>query len=175
MLPMIYMSLIDDEDLPAFRELYEKYKHKVYHTAFDILGTEALAEACVSETFFKVAIYFQTVKALKPNHQLKYIIVCGKNTALNMAQKERPNIVINKFDNEVYFSDDSYNKYDEVCWKECIAKMNKTDIEILYLRLVMELDYKQISNMLSISSEAARTRAYNAKNNLRKLILNEEA
>ena len=36
MLPMIYMSIVDDEDIPAFERIYEECKDKAYMTAFDI-------------------------------------------------------------------------------------------------------------------------------------------
>ena len=76
MLPMIYMSLIDDEeDKKAFEKLYNKYKNKAYLGAMDFLNNSSLAEECVSETFLSIAKNFQIVNNLKPNKQLKYIVI----------------------------------------------------------------------------------------------------
>ena len=38
MLPMIYMSVIDDDDVPDFEKIYKKNRDKAYMTAFNILA-----------------------------------------------------------------------------------------------------------------------------------------
>ena len=40
MLPMIYMALVDESDLPDFEQLYIKYKQQLYRVAFSILHNE---------------------------------------------------------------------------------------------------------------------------------------
>ena len=174
MLPMIYMALVDDDDLPQFEELYEKYRQKAYYAAFDILHNEALAEECVSEAFLAVARNFKKVNKLEPHKQLKYVVICSENSAKNKIKKEKVNIKTEEYDDE-FFTDESYDEYDMLFWKECIRKLNKTDMEILYLRCILQLDYKQISRSLNISNAAARARFCAAKNNLRKIIRKEDS
>ena len=51
MLPMIYMALVDDDDLPQFEELYEKYRQEAYYSAFNILHNEALVNALIHRDY----------------------------------------------------------------------------------------------------------------------------
>ena len=170
MLPMIYMALVDDEDIPAFEKLYNENKSKAYYCAFDILNNQALAEECVSDAFFAVARNFKKVKELEPHKQVKYIVICCENNARNKMKKEKISTQTEEYDDEEYFTDEGYAEYDMVCWRECLKKLSQTDMEILYLRCVLQLDYKTISKSLGISSEAARARAFAARNNLKAIL-----
>ena len=174
MLPMMYMALVDDEEIPAFEKMYIECNQKAYYVAYDILHNEALAEECVSEAFLAVARNFKKVNNLEPHKQLKYVVICSENSAKDKIKKEKVNVKTEEFDDEV-FTDESYDKYDMLYWKECIRKLNKTDMEILYLRCILQLDYKEICKSLNISNAAARTRFCAAKNNLRKIIRKEDS
>ena len=48
-LPMVYMALVDDEDLPAFDEMYERTHKKLYSIAFDILNDHQLCHVITSD------------------------------------------------------------------------------------------------------------------------------
>lgn len=174
MLPMITMALVEEPDMQAFEKLYRTYRQKAYYAAFDVLNNEALAEECVSEAFLAVAKNFQIVNKLEPNKQLRYIVICSRNYAVNMLKKEKPNTVSKQYDDEEYFADDSCFEYDMLYWKESLNKLNKTDKDILYLRCILQLDYKTISKTLNISYEAARARVFAARNNLKKIMEKED-
>lgn len=175
MLPMIYMAIVDDDDIPAFEKLYNKYKHKAYLVAMDFLNNTVLAEDCVSEAFIAIARNFQIVNKLEPNKQLKYVVICIKNTAKDILKKEKINLNTEEYDDESYFTDSSYSEYSLVDWKECLKRLNQTDMDILYLRCVLRLEYKEICQMLGISHSAARGRVFAAKANLRKLLGKEDS
>lgn len=173
MLPMLYMAMIDDDRVPAFELFYNTYKSKAYHVAHDILNNESLAEECVSETFLSIAKSFQIVYNLNANKQLRYVVISIRNTALNMLKKEKSTMTADIYDDE-FLTDTQDAGYDIVYWKQCLRKLKKTDIEILYLRCILQLEYKQIGKMLGISSGAARTRVHIAKTNLKSIIDMEE-
>ncbi len=174
MLPMMYMALVDDEEIPAFEKLYSECSQKAYHAAFDILHNEALAEECVSEAFLAAARNFKKINKLEPHKQLKYVVICSENSAKDKINKERINVKTEEYDDE-FFTDESYSEYDMVYWSECLKKLNKTDMQILYLRCVLQLDYKQICKSLNISYDAARARVSAARNNLKKIIEKEDS
>ena len=174
MLPMMYMALVDDEEIPAFEKLYIECNQKAYYVAYDILHNEALAEECVSEAFLAVARNFKKVNKLEPHKQLKYVVICSENSAKDKLKKEKINVKTEEYDDE-FFIDENYSEYDIVYWSECLKKLNKTDMEILYLRCILQLDYKEICKSLNISYEAARARVSAAKNNLRKIIEKEDS
>ena len=61
MLPIIFLDLVDEEDLPDFEKLYNEQKMRAYKIAFNLLKNESLAEDCVSEAFLSIAKNFKTV------------------------------------------------------------------------------------------------------------------
>ena len=55
MLPMIYMALVDDEDLPKFEQLYKNYRQQLYAIAYSILNNEQDAEDAVQTAYINIA------------------------------------------------------------------------------------------------------------------------
>jgi len=174
LLPIMYMALVDDDDLPSFETLYEKHKQKAYLTAFAILKNESLAEDCVSETFLSIAKNFHNVNKLNSYEQQKYIFISIRNRALNILTKEKEHLTDIAYDDEIYFHDEQYSSYDLSDWKESISRLNKTDKDILYLISILGMSYKDAATALGISYAATKQRFWTAKSNLRKLILGED-
>ena len=176
MLPMVYMALIDDEkDKKAFEKLYKQYRNKAYLVAMDCLNNNALAEECVSEAFLSIAKNFQIVNNLEPNKQLKYIVISIRNTSKDILKKEKQRLNTEEYDDDSFFTEDSFSEYSIVDWSDSIKKLSQTDKDILYLRCIMQLDYKAISKMLGISQGAARVRVFTARENLKKLLGKEDS
>ena len=176
MIPMMYMELIDDEeDKKAFEKLYKKHRNKAFLVAMDCLNNIALAEECVSETFLSIAKNFQTVNKLESNKQIKYIVISIRNTAKDALKKEKINLNTEEYNDENYYLEDSYSEFDIIAWRSCISQLSQTDKDILYLRCILNLDYKEISKILGISQGAARARAFAAKENLKKLLEKEDS
>lgn len=173
MIPMMYMSLVDEEELPSFENLYEKHKQKAYLTAYDILKNESLAEECVSEAFLSIAKNFHNVNKLNSYEQQKYIVISIRNRAFNILAKEKEHLSDIAYNDEINFSDDNYSGFDLSDWKDSISRLNKTDKDILYLISILGMSYKDAAKALGISHAAAKQRFWTAKNNLRKLILEE--
>ena len=90
MLPMIYMALVDDEDLPAFESLYENNKDGAFKSANKILQNDALSEECVQEVFLAIAKNFKTISNRDAQEQVKYLYICIRNRAYNIIEKEKP-------------------------------------------------------------------------------------
>ena len=173
MLPIIYMSIVEDEDIPAFKKIYEKYKDKAYMTAFDILGDSALAEDCVSEVFLSIAKNFKKVNILKPYEIVRYIVISSKNRAYDIVRKERKYKEHELLNEDIYPDDNSLSEINIALWKEVIKGLKPTDRDILYLKLIKGYDYKDISQMLGISNAAAKQRFWEAKKKLLKKLKEE--
>lgn len=174
MLPMIYMTLVDDKDIPAFEELYEKCKEKAYMTAYDILNDHTLTEECVSEVFLAIARNFQKVNNLTSYEKLRYIVISSRNRSLDIKEKEQKHRDTEPYDEESYPDEKALSEINMTAWKELIKMLKPTDKDILYLRYIKNLEYKDISELLGISTSAAKQRFWEAKRKLIKM-LDEEA
>ena len=89
MLPMIYMALIDDEDVPEFEKLYENYKQLLYNLAFSILNNHHDAEDAVQETFIKIADTFTKILQIPCNELTSYIVIICRNISINKYNKNK--------------------------------------------------------------------------------------
>ena len=176
MIPIVCMALIDDEnDKKEFEKLYYIFRNKAYMVAMDCLNNSALAEDCVSETFISIARSFQIVHKLEPNKQQKYIVISIRNSAKDILKKEKVNLNTEEYDDESYFTEMDFSEYDLIVWKECIDQLNQTDKDILYMRCIMQLDYKEISKALGINQGAARARVFAAKEHLKAILRKEDS
>ena len=72
MLPMIYMSLVDDDDLPRFEEIYTKYRQMLYGVAYRILNNEHDAEEAVITTYERIAEKFKEISDYLKRSKQKY-------------------------------------------------------------------------------------------------------
>ena len=172
MLPIIFMELIDESDIPAFEKMYESNKAFAYSRAYKILRNSALAEECVSEIFFALAKSFQNVNKLNADEQRKYIVICVRNRAYSIISKEY-NEQANIEYIDTVMSKDAYNDLGIIELKELVKKLNRTDTEILYLVSVLGLTYKEIADSYGVNYSAIKQRFFNAKKNLNKLLSEE--
>lgn len=170
MLLMIYMSLVDDEDIPAFERLYEQYKDIAFQKAVSILKDADLAEDCIADVFLSVAQNFQKIHNLKSYEQRKYIVISSRNCALNILKKSKNEKYSTAYD-EVSFNNSEFSGYSAVEWNESIRQLNQTDLDILYQVFIQGISYRQIAASYGISYAAAKQRLWTAKNNLKRILL----
>ena len=171
----VCLAIIDDEgDKNAFEKLYKKYRQKCYALAYKILGNESLAEDACSETFLRIAESFQKIHSLETHKMDYYIVITIRNVSYNILKKENKHNQNVEFDEElVSLSDAVLNQYSYDKVVKCIKKLSEIDKEILYMRVYLELSFKDISASLGISSNAAQKRMEHSKKCL-KTLLNEE-
>ena len=138
-----YMAMIDDKALcNEIEKFYYASRVKAMRVAYSVLGSDALAEEAVSESFLKLAKCFQKVHSL-PSHKLEsYFVITVKNTAVDMLRKEKK-IETVEYDDELDHEPmpDAYPS----ALNECIAKLSDTDREVLYLRTSLDLGYDEIA------------------------------
>ena len=174
MLPMIYMSLVDDEDVPAFEELYNTYNARVFAIALDILNNNELAEEAANDVFLAIAKCFKFVNNLEYHKRDYYIVIISRNQAIDKLRKEKATLDNIKYDDDVFLSNSFMADYDEAFLRDQIKALRKTDKEILYLRYSLGMGYKDIAQSLGIKQNTARKRVQYARDNLKRLLIMED-
>ena len=169
MLPMIYMALVDDEDLPAFESLYENNKDGAFKSANKILQNDALSEECVQEVFLAIAKNFKTISNRDAQEQVKYLYISFRNRAYNIIEKEKPAKNDMPLDEAILISSD-VSDFKNIEYEEYIGKLRDTDQDILYAVNTLGLSYSEIAASCGISYEAVKQRHYTAKQNLKKIL-----
>lgn len=172
MLPIIFMDLVDESDIPAFEEMYESNKEIAYSRAYKILINSALAEECVSDVFLALAKNFQKVNKLSADEQRKYIVICVRNRAINIISKEQRELTNFEY-NDAILSKDANTDLGLFELKELVRNLKQTDIEIIYLVSILGFTYKEIASSYGIGYSAVKQRFFRAKKNLEKLLTEE--
>jgi RNA polymerase sigma-70 factor (ECF subfamily) len=83
----LLLELIKKGDLSAFRQLYENYKDRVYHTCLRIIGDVQDAEDAVQETFINI---YQNLKQFRQQSSLStWIYKISAHVAVYKARKKK--------------------------------------------------------------------------------------
>ena len=125
MLPMIYMALVDEEDVPAFEEIYNRTYKKLYSIAFSILKDHQMTEDALSEMFLNISLNFKKINNLSLHKLDAYLVRSIRNTCYSYLRKlksdnEKMDFLMNKNDND---EDDIFEKVELNILMEAIAAL----------------------------------------------------
>lgn len=137
---------------------------KLYNISFSILKNQFDAEDAVSQTFLNISKNIEKISALPCPQIEPYCVVILKNESINIIRKGRKYTCEEDIDN-LYKDDEVYNLEEDflkTADKEILAsyidKLSEDDRNLIYLRFINELSFKQISELLDITEEAAKKR-----------------
>lgn len=160
---LIYLSLLDtNEEKNKFERLYDKYKFTMLHTANSILKDHSLAEDAVHDAFIRIAKNFKKIGDVDSLRTKGFVVIVVKNVALTMVRR-RSGTYIMEDESAVYqISDsDSNDVFSKISFDSIVQQIiNLPDIykEVLYLRLVSEMQIKEIAEVLRLSAETVKKR-----------------
>ena len=154
----ILFQNIKQEKANKINELYEKCNRLVYSIAFSILKNKEDSEDIVQIVFMKIS-------QIDKNN-------LTTNETLNYLRKKKQEIDIDEIyyiaeeDKEInkIIDDDSYNKI--------IAKLNKQEQEIVSLKILSNLSFREISVILDIPIGTVQWKYYSSLYTLRLLLGN---
>lgn len=166
----ILFQNIKQEKANKINELYEKCNRLVYSIAFSILKNKEDSEDIVQIVFMKIS---QIDKNNLPTvNEASWLYSLTKNETLNYLRKKKQEIDIDEIyyiaeeDKEInkIIDDDSYNKI--------IAKLNKQEQEIVSLKILSNLSFREISVILDIPIGTVQWKYYSSLYTLRLLLGN---
>lgn len=154
----------------SMQELYDKYRKLVYGVAFSILKNREDSEDIVQIVFLKI---FKVEKEKLPTkNAATWLYEVTKNETINFLKKSKEESNIdelyyitgeNKELNEI-IEKDSYNKI--------IAKLPIKEQEIVSLKVLSGLSFKEISIILKVPIGTVQWRYYKGVHTLRLLLSN---
>ena len=132
----------------SIQELYEKYKSLVYGVAFSVLKNKEDSEDIVQIVFFKI---FKLEKEKLPTkNAATWLYSVAKNETLNFLKNKKEEFDID----ELYYitsENKELNKIIEIdSYNKIIAKLPLNEQEIISLKILSGLPFKEISMMLGI-------------------------
>lgn len=171
LLPMIYMALVDEEDVPAFEEIYKKYKQELYDLAFRILHNHQDAEDAVQETFIKIADTFTKVLQIPCNELTSYIVIICRNISINKYNKNKRATEHNIRLNENITASEVFSESEsKEALMNALSQLPQDHKDVIFLFDLQGLSAKEAAALLGISEGNLRIKVFRARKMLKKLL-----
>ena len=158
--------------------IYIKYYKNVYNFLYKLTNDVELSEELTQETFYTAIKKINTLKNKESIRTWLYQI--AKNKWKDYLKKNKKNIV-NLDENNIENLAANYNIEEDMITKdniiELFKKIHMLDIdtrEIIYLKIIRNFTFKEISQILGKNEEWARTKFYRGKLKLKEILKNEK-
>lgn len=149
------VSLLSDDDEQAFRDLYVKYKHRLFVFSVQILKDKTTAEDLVQDIFTYI---WESRRFINPDCNFSsYLFTISKNRILNILKRidiqdnyintilNSRTVTNNKPDHNLI-----ENEYKSLL-KEAIEKLSPTRKKVFVLSRMQHMTHKEIASELNIS------------------------
>lgn len=166
----MFSKLKQNKTENIFSELYTKYRKLVYRIAFGIIKNNENSDDIAQIVFAK--IWSMNTSNLPESSEASWLYSITKNETLNYLRKNR-----NTFDLEdIYYITDedvSINKLlDYDSYNKLISKLNKKEQEIVSLKILSNLSFKEIAQVLNEPVGTIKWRYYKSIHTLKILLSN---
>ena len=150
--------------------LYENYNKLIYGIAFSVLKNKEDSEDIVQIVFMKI---FQIDKNKLPTiNEASWLYSLTKNETINYLRKKKQEINLD----EIYYiseEDKELNKIiDNDSYNRLIAKLDKQGQEIISLKILSNMSFREISLLLNIPMGTVQWKYYTSLYTLRLLLGN---
>ena len=163
-LKQLFLKIKDDKEL-GFQELYTKYNKLVYAIAFSILRNKEDSLDVTQSIFAKI---YKLEKDKLPNKkEASWLYTVTKNEAITYLRKKKNNVLIE----DLYELEDDNNEInkliDRISYNNLIKKLNKKEKEILSLKILSNLSFKEISKLTDEPVGTVKWRYYKSLSSLK--------
>lgn len=149
----------------TYNELYRKYKELVYSIAFSILKQKEDSEDVVQCVFTK--LWTMNSQNLPSSYEASWLYRLTKNEALNYLRNHKKTINLEEL-YSIHEEDDEIKKIlDQDAYNRLIAKLSQREQEVISLKLVSGLSFKQISQVIQEPIGTVQWRYYHSLKNLK--------
>ena len=158
--------------MQSLEEIYKLYSRKVFLFLLSKTNNEQLAEELTQETFFQA---IQCIDRFEGSSSvLTWLCGIAKNVWLKYLRKHQELSII-----EDEFLEIEDKKLIEVQWEQkeilqMIHSMNEPMREVMYLRLISNLSFSEIGEIIGKSENWTRVTFFRGKQKIIKEILNDE-
>lgn len=154
----------------AFEKLYNRYRKLVYAIVFSLLKNEQDSEDIVQVVFTK--IYSIDKNKLPVKNEASWLYSVAKNETLNFLKKRKEYISLD----DIYEIPDNNNELtkliDQDNYNRLISKLDSIEKEIVSLKILANLSFEEIGNLLNKPTGTIKWKYYKSINTLKLLLSN---
>ncbi len=166
----MFMALIDSaESQSKFEKIYYAYRKQMFYVANEVLQNETLAEEAVQEALLGIAKRIDHIRDDEEKLLRSYVLTAAHNAALYVYKTEQRNNHeslteeleeghIKQTTESVYISDETANVL-----KAAVRKLPELYQDVLLLKLVHEMSYGEIAQLLHRSQATVRQQVARGK------------
>ena len=159
-----------DEKNSQISLLYQKYQKLLYAISFSITKNTDNSQDIVQIVFNK--IWNMDIEKLPTNNEASWLYTMTKNETINFLVKEKSMVNLD----ELYSISDEDKQINEIIDKDAynriIAKLSRQEQEIVSLKILSNLSFKEISKILNIPMPTVQWKYYKSLHTLKILISN---
>lgn len=163
----IFKGIAEKEE-SNFNKLYERYNKLVYAISFSILKNKENSEDITQIVFTK--IWNMNTNNLPTSNEASWLYSITKNETLNFLRKQKNTVNLE----EVYYINNDDKEINEIIEKDTynrmIAKLDEKEQEVISLKILSGLSFKEISQMLNMPMGTVQWRYYKSLHTLETLI-----
>ena len=161
---------IANKNEKEFNQFYEKYHLLVYRIAFSILKNKEDSEDIKQQVLLK--IWKMEKEKLPTSNEASWLYTITKNETLNYLRSHKKEIDID----DIYYIADEKQELDQIIDKDSyhkvIAKLNQQEQEIVSLKILSKLSFKEIAQVLHMPIGTVQWKYYKSLYTLRILLGN---
>lgn len=154
----------------AIEELYNNYNKTVYGIAFSILKNKEDSEDVVQIVFSK--LYVLDKEKLPKEKEVTWLYSVTKNESLAILKKKYDNIDLEDIYNLEDYDNEIDKSIDKNSYNKLIDKLDKKEQEIVSLKVLANLTFSEIAEILGESTSTIKWRYYKAVYTLKLLLSN---
>lgn len=163
----IFKGIANKEE-KEFNKLYEKYNKLVYGVSFSILKNKESSEDIAQTVFTK--IWNMNTNNLPTSNEASWLYSITKNETLNFLRKQKSTVNLE----DIYYINSDNNELNEIMEKDTfnriITKLNEKEQEIVSLKILSNLSFREISQILNIPIGTVQWRYYKSLHTIETLI-----
>ena len=153
-------------------EIYALYSKKVFLFLLSKTNNEHLAEELTQETFFQAV---QSIDRFKGNSSiLTWLCGIAKNVWLKYLRNHQETLLMEYADLEIADSQDINVQWEQKEILQLIHAMNEPVREVMYLRLISNLSFAEIGEIIGKTENWTRVTFFRGKQKIVKEILKDE-
>lgn len=156
-------------------EIYKEHSNTVYKYLFCLTDNEDLSEELTQETF---AIAVKEIKKFKGNCKVSvWLCQIAKHLRYKELKKKKKSISIEEIEDlqeTETIEEIVFNKEEKLKLFKDIQKLDEKSRELIYLRMVGNLDFTEIGEILGRTPNWVRVNFYRAKQKIREVNKNGE-
>jgi RNA polymerase sigma-70 factor (ECF subfamily) len=162
-----------DRDQGAFAELYDRHVVRVYRHIYYLVGDASVAEDLTAQTFLKA---WEAIDRYKERGApiVAWLLRISHNLTVSYLRSRRDHSELD----EAYVDQKRSGNPEEVLEqttdeksvRDAVLRLRDEQRQVIMLRFVEELDYREVAAMIGKSVPAVRVIQHRALGNLRKLM-----